>query len=102
MVVVSLQVEGICYLTFNQANLLWEQSKWVRVGRSARGDPSLSNEQWVRPREVRAGQGLGEGADEREDARSCSRETEQWSTDKDKSEACKDAKSPTNYKEIMS
>ena len=56
----------------------------------------------MRLREVRAGQGLGEGADEREDARSCSRETEQWSTDKDKSEACKDAKSPTNYKEIMS
>ena len=56
----------------------------------------------MRLREVRAGQGLGEGADEREDARSCSRETEQWSTDKDRREACKDAKSPTNYKEIMS
>ena len=56
----------------------------------------------MRLREVRAGQGLGEGADEREDARSCSRETEQWSTDKDRREACKDAKSPTNCKEIMS
>ena len=50
-------------------------------------------------REVRAGQGVGEGTDEREDARRSSRVTEQWSTDRDSSEACKDAKSPTNYKE---
>ena len=83
------------------ANLLLEQSKYVRAGRSAKGEPSLSKEQWVRVREVRAGQGVGEGTLEREDARRSSRETEQWSTDNDRSEACKDAKSPTNYKEIM-
>ena len=47
--------------------------------------------------EVRAGQ----GTDEREAARRSSRETEQWSTDKDRSEACKDAKSPTNCTEIV-
>ena len=51
-------------------------------------------------REVSAGQGVGEGTDEREDARRSSRETEQWSTDRDSSEACKDAKSPTNCTEI--
>lgn len=56
----------------------------------------MSKEQWVRVREVRAGQGVGEGTLEREDARRSSRETEQWSTDNDRSEACKDAKSPTN------
>ena len=53
-------------------------------------------------REVSAGQGVGEGTDEREDARRSSRETEQWSTDRDSSETCKDAKSPTNCTEIVS
>lgn len=72
----------------------------MRAGRSATGEPSLSKEQWVRVREVRAGQGVGEGTLEREDARRSSRETEQWSTDNDRSEACKDAKSPTNCTEI--
>ena len=57
----------------------------------------------MRLREVRAGQGAVEGTDEeREDASRSSRETEQWSTDKDRREACKEAKSPTNYQEIMS
>ena len=75
----------------------------MRVGRSARGEPSLSREQWVRLRDVRAGQGVGEGDDdEREEASRSSRETEQWSTDKDRREACKEARSPTNCKEIMS
>ena len=55
----------------------------------------------MRLREVRAGQGVGEGADEMEDARSCSRETEQWSTDKDRREDCNDARSPTNYIELV-
>ena len=55
----------------------------------------------MRLREVRAGQGVGEGADEREDARSCSRETEQWSTDKDRREDCNAARSPTNYIELV-
>ena len=52
-------------------------------------------------REVRAGQGVGEGNVEREDARRSSRETEQWSTVKDRSEGCKDAKSPTNCTKIV-
>ena len=76
----------------------------MRVGRSARGEPSLSREQWVRLKEVRAGHGVGEGSDDERElgANRSSRETEQWSTDKDRREACKEARSPTNCKEIMS
>ena len=82
----------------NQPNiyLLWEQSRCVRAGRRARGEPSLSKQQWVTVRLERAGQGLGEGTEDREEARRSSRETEQWSTLKERSEPCRTAKSPTN------
>ena len=47
----------------------------MRAGRSVRGDPSLSKEQWVNEREVRAGQGVEE--DKREEAKRLSKEMEQ-------------------------
>ena len=89
------KVQQMLKKSFFFLNLLLEQSKYVRAGRSAKGEPSLSKEQWVTVREVSAGQGTVE----REGARRSSRETEQWSTDKDRSETCKDAKSPTNCTE---
>ena len=52
-----------------------KQFKYVRAGRSVRGDPSLSTEQWVKEREVRASQGVGEYKGE--EAKRLSREMEQ-------------------------
>ena len=47
----------------------------MRAGRSVKGDPSLSKEQWVKEREVRASQGMGEYNGE--EAKRLSREMEQ-------------------------
>ena len=47
----------------------------MRAVRSVRGDPSLSTEQWVKEREVRASQGVGEYKGE--EAKRLSREMEQ-------------------------
>ena len=47
----------------------------MRAGRSVRGDPSFSTEQWVKEREVRASQGVGEYKGE--EAKRLSREMEQ-------------------------
>ena len=58
-----------------RACLLCKQFKYVRAGRSVRGDPSLSTEQWVKEREVRASQGMGEYNGE--EAKRLSREMEQ-------------------------
>ena len=63
------------FLFLFRACLLCEQFKYVRAGRSVRGDPSLSKEQWVKEREVRDGQGVGE--DKWEEAKRLSREMEQ-------------------------
>ena len=47
----------------------------MRAGRCVRVDPSLSKEQWVKEREVRTGQGVGE--DKWEEAKRFSKEMEQ-------------------------
>ena len=47
----------------------------MRAVRSVRGDPSLSTEQWVKEREVRACQGVEE--DKWEEAKRLSKEMEQ-------------------------
>ena len=58
-----------------RACLLCKQFKYVRAGRSVRGDPGLSTEQWVKEREVRASQGVWEYKGE--EAKRLSREMEQ-------------------------
>ena len=63
------------FISFPSLPVKCKQFKYVRAGRSVRGDPSLSTEQWVKEREVRASQGVGEYKGE--EAKRLSREMEQ-------------------------